>query len=142
VLWLIASLAFRFYVVNFGSYEESYGTLGAIILLMLWFYLTGLAIIIGAELNAELEHASPWGKKPGEKVPGQKRKIGAAAARAYHALRHSHAVTIHKPEPRRVPAAQRRTVGGMLIRIGILAAAVVRLRRDSAAEPTNRAPSE
>jgi len=142
VLWLIASLAFRFYVVNFGSYEESYGTLGAIILLMLWFYLTGLAIIIGAELNAELEHASPWGKMPGEKAPGQKRKIGAAAARAYHALRHRHAATIHNPEPRRAPAAPpRRTVGGMLIRIGILVAALVSLR-NSAAEPTNRAPSE
>jgi membrane protein len=83
VLWILFSLAFRFYVVNFGDYEEAYGTLGAIILTLLWFYITGLVMVIGAELNAEIEHASPWGKDPGEKVPGEKRKIGVAAARAY-----------------------------------------------------------
>ena len=82
-LWLLASLVFRLYVVNFGNYDETYGTLGAIILLMLWFYLTGLSIIVGAELSAEIEHASPWGKAPGQKVPGQKKKIGVAAAREY-----------------------------------------------------------
>ena len=41
------------------------------------------ASLIGAEMNAEIEHASPWGKAPGENVPGQRKKIGAAAARAY-----------------------------------------------------------
>jgi hypothetical protein len=54
-----------------------------VIVLLLWFYLSGLAILVGAELNAEIEHASPHGKDPGEKVPGEKKKIGAAAARAY-----------------------------------------------------------
>jgi membrane protein len=82
-LWLIGSLAFRFYAVNFGDYEATYGALGGVILLLLWFYLSGLVIVIGAEMNAEIEHASPWGKAPGEKVPGQRKKIGAAAARAY-----------------------------------------------------------
>ena len=64
VLWLLASLAFRFYVVNFGNYEEAYGTLGAIILTLLWFYITGLAMVIGAELSAEIHRASPWGTRP------------------------------------------------------------------------------
>jgi membrane protein len=82
-LWLIGSLAFRFYAVNFGNYEATYGTLGGVILLLLWFYLSGLVIVIGAEMNAEIEHASPWGKAPGEKVAGQRKRIGAAAARAY-----------------------------------------------------------
>ena len=142
VLWLIASLAFRFYVINFGSYEETYGALGAIILLMLWFYLTGLAIVIGAELNAELEHASPWGKSPGEKVPGQKKKIGAAAARAYHACTHERATASAKPRLIPAPAPPpRRTVGGMLVRVAVLIAALVRLRRASTGEPSNRAPS-
>lgn len=83
VLWIVASLAFRYYVVTFGDYTETYGALAGIIVILLWFYLSGLAIVIGAELNAEIEHASPWGKQPGEKTPGQRKRIGAAAARHY-----------------------------------------------------------
>jgi membrane protein len=82
-LWLLASLLFRLYAVSFGNYQVTYGTLGGVVVLMLWMYMTGLAIVIGAEVNAEIEHASPWGKDPGEKVPGQRVKIGAVAARAY-----------------------------------------------------------
>jgi membrane protein len=82
-LWILFSLAFRYYVVNIGDYEEAYGTLGAIIMTLLWFYITGFVMVIGAELNAEIEHASPWGKESGEKVPGQKRRIGLAAAHEY-----------------------------------------------------------
>jgi membrane protein len=82
-LWVVASLAFRFYVVSFGNYEATYGTVTGVILLMLWFYISGLMLIIGAEAAAEIEHASPWGKAPGEKVPGQRKKIGSAAARAF-----------------------------------------------------------
>jgi membrane protein len=83
VLWLVASLAFKVYVANFADYNQTYGSLGGIIVLMLWFYLSGLAILIGAEMNAEIEHASPHGKNPGEKVPGERKKLGARAARAY-----------------------------------------------------------
>jgi membrane protein len=83
LLWLVASLGFKIYVTQFGGYNETYGSLGAIIVLMLWFYISGLAIIAGAEMNAEIEHASPHGKAPGEKVPGQRKKIGALAALEY-----------------------------------------------------------
>jgi membrane protein len=83
LLWLVGSLAFRLYVVNFGSYNETYGTIGGVMVLMLWLYLTGLTIIIGAEMNAEIEHASPHGKAAGEKVPGQRKSIGARAAREF-----------------------------------------------------------
>lgn len=82
-LWVIVSLAFKLYLAYFGSYNETYGTLGGFIVLLTWFYLSGLAILIGAELNAEIEHASPYGKDIGEKVPGRKRKLGPAAERAY-----------------------------------------------------------
>jgi membrane protein len=82
-LWVIASLAFRYYVVTFGNYEATYGAISGVILLMLWFYISGLVLIVGAEASAEIEHASPWGKAPAEKVPGQRRKIGCAAGRAY-----------------------------------------------------------
>jgi membrane protein len=84
VVWLVGSLAFRFYVVNAGSYETTYGAVAGVILLLLWFYLSGLAIILGAEVSAEIEHASPWGKAPAEKVPGEKKKLGAAAALAFN----------------------------------------------------------
>ena len=83
LLWLLASLAFRLYVTNFADYNATYGSLGGVIVLMLWFYISGLAILTGAELNAEIEHASPYGKDAGEKVPGEKRKIGARARRAW-----------------------------------------------------------
>lgn len=84
-LWLIGSLAFRLYVVNFGSYEETYGTVAGAIILLLWLYMSGLVIIIGAELNAEIEHASPHGKAEGEKTPGARKVIGARAARLFRA---------------------------------------------------------
>ena len=83
VLWLVVSLAFKVYVANFTDYNASYGAIGGVILLMLWFYLSSLAILAGAELNAEIEHASPWGKPPGEKSPAGRTMIGRRAARAF-----------------------------------------------------------
>jgi membrane protein len=82
LMWLGASLGFKFYVKELGSYE-TYGVVGGVMVLMLWFYISGLVILIGAEMNAEIEHASPYGKDAGEKVPGQKRKIGSAAMRSW-----------------------------------------------------------
>jgi membrane protein len=87
LLWLVGSLAFRFYVVNFGSYNETYGAIGGVMVLLLWLYLTGLVIIAGAEMNAEIEHASPHGKAAGEKVPGERKSIGARAAREFRERR-------------------------------------------------------
>ena len=56
-LWLLVSLAFRLYLHFFNSYSATYGSLGAVIILMLWFYLTGTAILLGGEINCELEDA-------------------------------------------------------------------------------------
>jgi membrane protein len=67
-LWLAVSIGFRFYVQNFGNYNATYGAIGGVIVLLLWFYLSALAVLMGAELNAELEHASPYGKNSGETV--------------------------------------------------------------------------
>jgi membrane protein len=55
ILWLLVSLGFRLYLHFFNSYSATYGSLGALIILMLWFYLTGAAILLGAEINCELE---------------------------------------------------------------------------------------
>jgi membrane protein len=83
VLWLITSLGFKFYVSYFASYNATYGAIGGVIVLLLWFYVSSLAVLVGAELNAEIEHASPYGKDPGEKVAGEKKMIGALAERTY-----------------------------------------------------------
>jgi membrane protein len=86
-LWLAASLAFKYYVANWGGYTETYGLIGAVMILLLWFYISGLVLLLGAEMNAEIEHASPHGKDPGEKVRGQKRRIPARAMRRWQEWR-------------------------------------------------------
>src|SRR5919199_826508 len=55
VLWVIASGAFALYVANFGSYNKTYGSLAAVIILLVWLWITNLVILLGAELNAEIE---------------------------------------------------------------------------------------
>ena len=70
LLWVLVTAGFRLYVANFGSYDEAYGFIGAIIVLLLWLYLTALAILFGGEVAATLEqHADPakWEK---ERVAG------------------------------------------------------------------------
>ena len=77
VLWLLVSLAFRIYLHYFNSYSATYGSLGAVIILMLWLYLTGAAVLIGGEVNSEIENAAakqgePEAKEKGEKAPDEK----------------------------------------------------------------------
>jgi membrane protein len=55
VSWIVVSAAFGIYVANFGSYNKTYGSLGAIIIFLVWLWLSNVAILLGAELNAELE---------------------------------------------------------------------------------------
>jgi membrane protein len=57
VLWLIGSAGFSIYVARFGSYDRTYGSLGAVVVLLMWFYVTAYIILAGAELNSELEKA-------------------------------------------------------------------------------------
>lgn len=72
VLWLVVSFTLRLYLRHFDSYSLTYGSLGAVIVLMLWFYLTGIAILLGGKINAEIEGAAaelgvPEAKQHGEK---------------------------------------------------------------------------
>jgi membrane protein len=65
--WLLVSLGFSYYVNNFGSYNATYGSIGAVIVLLTWMYVSGFFILIGGEVNAEIEHAGASGKAPEEK---------------------------------------------------------------------------
>ncbi len=55
IVWILASVAFAFYVGNFGAYDKTYGTFGGVIIFLLWLWLTNLALLFGVELDAELE---------------------------------------------------------------------------------------
>lgn len=66
VLWLIASWAFSFYVQNFGDYNETYGSLGAVIVMLMWLWVTAFIALLGAELNAEMEHQTAEDTTVGE----------------------------------------------------------------------------
>ena len=86
VLWLLASFGLRTYLHFFDSYSNTYGSLGAVIILMLWLYLTGVAVLVGGELNSELEHmAAELGvaeaKSEGEREPGAAREKSLRATR-------------------------------------------------------------
>lgn len=67
IVWLAASSAFNYYVRNFSNYSATYGSVGAIIVLLLYLYISAAVLLFGAEVNAVIEHHAPRGKRPGEK---------------------------------------------------------------------------
>jgi membrane protein len=71
VVWLIASLLFAFYVANFGSYNKTYGTLAGVIVFLVWLWITNVALLLGAQLNAERERTAELR----EGVSGAEREI-------------------------------------------------------------------
>ena len=78
VLWLAASGLFSWYVSNFGNYNETYGSVGAIIILLMWFLITAYVILLGAELNSEIERQTSTDTTDGRRQPMGRR--GAYAA--------------------------------------------------------------
>jgi membrane protein len=72
VLWITVSIAFRVYLHFFNSYSRTYGSLGAVIILLFWFYVTGFAFLIGGEINSEIEHGAAEHGHPEAKAEGQK----------------------------------------------------------------------
>ena len=99
-VWLLSSLLFSWYVSNFGNYNATYGSLGAIAGLLMWFFVGAFIVLLGAELNAELEHQTlrdstvgeekPMGQrgafvadhKPGEPAADEQREQGIAEPRS------------------------------------------------------------
>ena len=64
IVWLLGSALFSFYVSRFGSYDRTYGSLAAPVVLLLWFWLSALVILLGAEIDAEMEHADGKAARP------------------------------------------------------------------------------
>jgi membrane protein len=84
-LWLLVSFGFRVYLQYFNSYSKTYGSLGAVIILMLWLYFTGCAVLIGGEINSEIENAAaqrgaPEAKEKGEKAPAARPSLASHPA--------------------------------------------------------------
>jgi membrane protein len=73
VLWIVASVLFAVYVGNFSSYNKTYGALGGVIVFLIWLWISNIALLLGAELNAETER----GRELEEGVPGAEEEIQA-----------------------------------------------------------------
>jgi len=94
VVWIIASLGFAYYVKTFADYNAMYGSIGAIIVLLLYFYISAAVLLLGAEMNAVIEHMSTEGKNPGEKD-----FEGSKAKETITVLGHEHPVEPQPSEP-------------------------------------------
>jgi membrane protein len=80
LLWMVASFAFRAYLHFFNSYSKTYGSLGAVMILLVWFYVTGFAFLVGGEINAQIEHAAAERGHPEAKAEGEKISPAGRAA--------------------------------------------------------------
>jgi membrane protein len=74
LVWILASAAFAFYVANFGSYDKTYGALGGVVVVLVWFWISNLALLFGMELNAERERS----RELGAGIPRAEREIQLA----------------------------------------------------------------
>lgn len=80
--WLLFSLAFSYYVGNFGSYNATYGSLAGVIILMLYIYYSAVIMLVGAEMNQVIEWHIPGGKDEGEKTPREDRDASEGGSSA------------------------------------------------------------
>jgi membrane protein len=79
-IWLMISLAFKWYVSHFADYQKTYGAIGGVMIALLWFYFTSLAILLGAQLDATIARASPGDRSETGSVYVDRRQAGRRAA--------------------------------------------------------------
>ena len=73
LVWIAVSFGFRLYLHFFNSYSKTYGSLGAVMILLMWLYVTGFSFLLGGEINAQIEHAAARRGHPEAKAPGEKK---------------------------------------------------------------------
>jgi membrane protein len=73
LVWIAVSFGFRAYLHFFNTYSRTYGSLGAVMILLMWLYVTGFAFLVGGEINAKIEHAAARRGHPEAKAPGEKK---------------------------------------------------------------------
>jgi len=78
IVWLIGSAGFAFYVANFGSYNESFGALGGVVVLLMWLWISAFIVMLGAELNAEMEAQTRYDTTVGRDLPMGERDASKA----------------------------------------------------------------
>ncbi|GAO03821.1 YihY/virulence factor BrkB family protein [Anaeromyxobacter sp. PSR-1] len=124
VLWVLASWGFGKYVANFGNYDKTYGSIAGVIVLLFWMWISSLVLLVGAEINALIEHRSPEGKREGARsmrdtglTPVERAPAPGPPARA-------------APAPLRAPPRRRR-IGGLTALAAGLAAGILLGRREA-----------
>jgi membrane protein len=95
VIWMVISSLFKLYVRHFSDSGVLYGSLGTLIILMFWFYLSGVAILLGGEINAILEDAAARRRVPGAKMRGQRSLATIPAVRPFDSHRNSFEKFVH-----------------------------------------------
>lgn len=90
LIWLVGSALFTLYIENFGSYQETYGAIAGVIVLMLWLLLTAFSVLVGAEINAEMERQTAVDTTTGDPLPLGEREATVAdhTASEYRRERH------------------------------------------------------
>jgi membrane protein len=126
VLWLGMSYGLRLYVTHFANYNATYGSIGGVILLMLWLYLTGLVLLLGAEINAEIEHAAARRGEATAKLPGELEPGVAAPAEGAETSPGRRSV---------VPLRPRRLTPLVILAAGVVAGVLMTRRGDDGATP-------
>ena len=124
--WFFLTLGFGLYVANFGNYDVTYGSLGAVVVLLTWFYLTSYVLIFGAKLNFEFERESRGDATKGDHHPGESEVVSDVGAKSTF---HTHPAYRHHPGTTKAISCSEISYVGM-ISVALLAAWLLARKTD------------